>query len=101
MAEDGARLFADLLPSTEAGPEAVYARRVLLDELNDALDDLPEEQRDVFIAHELEGRSFRALTSETGLTLNTLLARKHYAVLRLRRRLQAIHDEFQDMRKMT
>lgn len=93
-AQGGAQLFADLLPSAEAGPEAAYARRVLLEELDAALDDLPEEQRDVFVAHEIEGRSFRELASETGLPLNTLLARRHYAVGRLRRRLQAIHDEF-------
>src|SRR5262245_46168418 len=87
-------LFEDLLPSPDAGPDAAYTRRVLLDELDAALDDLPEEQRDVFVAHELEGRSFKELAAETGLSVNTLLARKHYAVLRLRRRLQAIHDGF-------
>ena len=87
-------LFEDLLPSTDAGPDAAYARRVLLDELNAAIDDLPSEQRDVFMAHQLEGRSFKELAEETGVSVNTLLARKHYAVLRLRRRLQAIHDEF-------
>ncbi len=98
MAEEGPRLFEDLLPSMEAGPEAAYARRVLLEELNAALDELPEEQRGVFVAHEFEGKSFRALASETGLSVNTLLARKHYAVGRLRRRLQAIYDEFRDTR---
>jgi RNA polymerase sigma factor (sigma-70 family) len=87
-------LFEDLLPSTDAGPDAAYARRVLLDELNAAIDDLPSEQRDVFMAHQLEGRSFKELAEETGVSVNTLLARKHYAVLRLRRRLQSIHDEF-------
>src|SRR5262245_41062731 len=87
-------LFEDLLPSTDAGPDAAYARRVLLDELNAAIDDLPSEQRDVFMAHQLDGRSFKELAEETGVSVNTLLARKHYAVLRLRRRLQAIHDEF-------
>jgi RNA polymerase sigma factor (sigma-70 family) len=86
--------FQDLLPSPDAGPDAAYVRRILLDELGAALDELPEEQRDVFIAHELEGRSFKELAADTGLKVNTLLARKHYAVLRLRRRLQAIHDEF-------
>jgi RNA polymerase sigma factor (sigma-70 family) len=84
----------DLLPSPDAGPEATYARQILLEELDAALDELPEEQRDVFIAHEFEGRSFKELAAETGLGVNTLLARKHYAVLRLRRRLRAIHDEF-------
>ena len=86
--------FEDLLPSPDAGPEAAFARDVLLDEIDAALDELPEQQRDVFVAHELEGRSFKDLAAETGLSLNTLLARKHYAVLRLRRRLLAIHEEF-------
>jgi len=84
----------DLVPSAEAGPEAAYARRILLEEFEAALDELPDEQRSVFIAHELEGRSFNELAAETGVALNTLLSRKRYAVLHLRRRLQAIHDEF-------
>ena len=84
----------DLLPTAEAGPEAAYARSVLLEELDAALDELPEEQRDVFIAHEVQGRSFKELAAETGVSVNTLLSRKHYAVLRLRARLQAIYDEF-------
>ena len=84
----------DLLPSPDAGPEAAYARGVLLVELDAALDELPEEQREVFIAHELEGRSFKELAAETGLSVNTLLSRKHYAVLHLRERLQDIYDEF-------
>ena len=87
-------LFEDLLPSPDAGPEAAYARQVLLQELDAALDELPDEQRDVFIAHEIEGHSFKELAEDTGLSINTLLARKHYAVVRLRRRLQAIYDEF-------
>jgi RNA polymerase sigma factor (sigma-70 family) len=87
-------LLQDLLPSPDAGPEAAYARGVLLDEIEAAIDELPEEQRDVFVAHELEGRSFKELAAETGQSVNTLLGRKHYAVLRLRRRLQAIYDEF-------
>ena len=91
-------LFEDLLPSSEAGPEARYARELLLEELAAALDELPVEQRDVFVAHELEGRSFRELAAETGVNINTLLARKRYAVVRLRRRLQAIHDEFSYVR---
>jgi RNA polymerase sigma factor (sigma-70 family) len=86
----------DLLPSPDAGPEAAYARRVLLEELEAALDELPEAQRDVFIAHEIEGRSFKELAAETGLSVNTLLGRKRYAVLRLRRRLEAIHGEFRN-----
>jgi RNA polymerase sigma factor (sigma-70 family) len=84
----------DLLPSTDAGPEALYLRNVLLDELEDALDELPDEQREVFVAHEIEGRSFKELSAETGVNINTLLARKRYAVLHLRDRLQNIYDEF-------
>jgi RNA polymerase sigma factor (sigma-70 family) len=83
-----------LLPSPDGGPEAAYARQVLLDELDAALDELPPEQRDVFVAHELQGRSFRELAAESGAPLNTLLTRKHYAVLHLRRRLQTIYEEF-------
>jgi RNA polymerase sigma factor (sigma-70 family) len=86
--------FEDLLPSARAGPEAAYARRVLFDELEDALQELPPEQRDVFVAHELDGLSFKELAERTGVGINTLLSRKHYAVLHLRRRLQEIHDEF-------
>ena len=93
--EDGeAPRWEDLLPSPDAGPEAAYARSVLLEELDAALEDLPEEQRDVFVAHEIEGRSFRELSEATGVSVNTLLSRKRYAVLQLRRRLQAIYDEF-------
>jgi RNA polymerase sigma factor (sigma-70 family) len=84
----------DLLPSPDAGPDALYARRVLLDELEAAIDELPEEQREVFIAHELEGRSFKEMAAETGLSVNTLLSRKRYALLRLRERLRTIYDEF-------
>ena len=93
--DDGERLLLeDLLPSHEAGPEEVYARNVLLEELDAALDELPEEQREVFIAHEVEGYSFKELAAATGVSVNTLLSRKHYAVMHLRQRLQAIHDEF-------
>ena len=84
----------DLLPSPDAGPEALYFRHVLLEELELALDELPEEQHDVFVAHELEGRSFKDLAAETGVSVNTLLSRKRYAVLHLRERLQSIYDEF-------
>ncbi len=84
----------DLLPSPDAGPEALYVRSVLLDELELALDELPDEQREVFVAHELEGRSFKELAAETGTSLNTLLTRKRYAVLYLRERLQNIYAEF-------
>ena len=93
--EDGELLrLEDLLPSPDAGPEALYARNVLLDELELALDELPNEQREVFVAHELEGRSFKELSAESGVNINTLLARKRYAVLHLRERLQSIYDEF-------
>src|SRR5579863_37212 len=95
VAEDGDKLLLeDLLPSPDAGPDAADARAVLLEELDDALEGVPEEQREVFIAHEMEGRSFKELAAETGLSVNTLLSRKHYAVLHLRQRLQAIYDEF-------
>jgi len=83
----------DLLPSPNAGPEALYARSVLLDELELAIDELPDEQREVFIAHELDGRSFKEIADETGVNVNTLLSRKRYAVLHLRERLQSIYDE--------
>lgn len=89
----------DLLPSPDAGPDVTYARQVLLDELDAALDELPDEQREVFVAHEIEGVSFRELAAETGLSVNTLLSRKHYAVLRLRRRLQDVHEEFKEIWK--
>jgi RNA polymerase sigma factor (sigma-70 family) len=93
--QDGELLrLEDLLPSPEAGPAALYARHVLLDELELALDELTEEQREVFVAHELEGRSFKQIAAETGVSVNTLLARKHQAVLHLRQRLQSIYDEF-------
>jgi RNA polymerase sigma factor (sigma-70 family) len=85
----------DLLPSPEAGPEALYARRVLLEELALALEELPEEQRSVFVAHELDGRSFKEMAAESGVTVNTLLSRKHYAVLHLRERLRELHDELE------
>jgi len=84
----------DLLPSPDAGPEALYFRSVLLDELELALHELPDEQREVFVAHELEGRSFKEMAAETGVSVNTLLSRKRYAVQRLRERLQSIYDEF-------
>jgi len=93
--EDGEVLqIEDLLPSPGAGPEGLYVRSVLLEELELALDELPEEQRDVFVAHELEGRSFKEMAAETGVSVNTLLSRKRYAVLHLRERLRSIYDEF-------
>jgi len=95
IADDGEELLLqDLLPSPGAGPDAAYARSVLLEELDEALDELPEAQREVFMAHEVEGRSFKELAEETGVSVNTLLARKHRAVIHLRKRLQDIHEEF-------
>jgi RNA polymerase sigma factor (sigma-70 family) len=93
--EDAAPLqFEELLPSPDAGPEAAYARGVLLDEIEAALDELPPEQRAAFVGHELEGRTFKELAAGAGITVNAMVLRKHHAVLYLRRRLQAIHDEF-------
>ena len=93
--EDGELLqIEDLLPSPDAGPEALYVRNVLLEELEFALGELPDKQREVFVAHELEGRSFKQLSAESGVGINTLLSRKRYAVLHLRERLRNIHDEF-------
>jgi len=93
--EDGETLeWEDLLPSPDAGPESAYARSVLLEEMDAALDELPEEQREVFVAHELLGYSFKELAEQTGVSVNTLLSRKHYAVLHLRQRLQSIYDDF-------
>jgi RNA polymerase sigma factor (sigma-70 family) len=92
--EDDERLqLEDLLPSPDAGPEALYARNVLLDELELAVGELPEEQRQVFVAHELDGRSFKEMAAETGVSVNTLLSRKRYAVLHLRARLQSMYNE--------
>lgn len=94
-AETGETLqLEELLPSSDGGPDAAYARSLLLDELDAALEELPEEQREVFIAHELMGYTFKEIAEQTRVSVNTLLSRKHYAVLHLRERLQAIHDEF-------
>jgi RNA polymerase sigma factor (sigma-70 family) len=95
IAEDGTELqLDDLLPSPDAGPEAAYVRGVLLEELEAAVDELPAEQREVFLAHELMGYSFNEIAQQTGVGVNTLLSRKHYAVVQLRRRLQSIYEEF-------
>lgn len=95
LTEDGEPLdLEELLPSPDGGPEAEYLRNLLLEEMRRAIAALPPEQRDVFIAHELEGRSFKELATETGVNVNTLLSRKRYAVMNLRERLQDIHDEF-------
>jgi RNA polymerase sigma factor (sigma-70 family) len=90
---DDSLTLGDLLPSAEAGPEALFVRHSLLDALEAAVDELPPDQREVFIAHEIEGHSFKDMAAETGVNVNTLLSRKRYAVLRLRERLQGIHDE--------
>jgi RNA polymerase sigma factor (sigma-70 family) len=93
--EDGEPFtLEDMLPSSDEGPEAAFARSVLLEELEEALEELPEEQREAFVAHELEGFSFKEIAARTGVGVNTLLSRKHYAVIQLRDRLQAIYDEF-------
>jgi len=92
--KEDARALEDLLPTPEAGPDAAYARTVLVEELEAAIEELPDEQRRVFLSHELEGRSFKQLAEETGVSVNTLLSRKHSAILHLRRRLRAIYDEF-------
>jgi len=91
--EDEEWRLEEWLPSPDDGPEALYARRVLLDELESAIDELPEKERQVFVAHELEGRSFKELAADTGVNLNTLLSRKRYAILHLRQRLQDTYDE--------
>jgi|SRR5579864_1499981 len=92
--EDEPLYLEDLLPSADAGPDAVFARNVLLQAIEVALEELPEEQREVFVAHEVEGLSFKEIAAETGVSVNTLLSRKRYAVLHLRERLQNIYDEF-------
>ncbi len=92
--QDDAFLLQDLLPSNDAGPEAAYVRTLLLEALDDALEELPEEQREAFIAHEWMGTSFKDMAADTGLPVNTLISRKRYAVLHLRRRLQTIYNDF-------
>jgi RNA polymerase sigma factor (sigma-70 family) len=96
MNEDGGSdiTLQDLLPSPDEGPEAAFAHGVLVDELAAAIEELPQDQRLVFVAHEIEGRTFKELAAETGVSVNTLLSRKRYAVMHLRKRLQSIHDEF-------
>jgi RNA polymerase sigma factor (sigma-70 family) len=100
--EEGEMLdIEDLLPSPDAGPEALYVRQLLLDALEHALDELPDEQREVFVGHELEGRSFKEMATESGVRINTLLSRKRYAVLHLRERLQDIYGIYESMRDRT
>lgn len=96
VSEDGeSLLLEDVLPSAQAGPAAAYARAVLVEELDAALDELPEDQRQAFVAHEIEGQSFKELAQTTGLSVNTLVLRKHYAVVHLRERLKSIYEEFE------
>jgi RNA polymerase sigma factor (sigma-70 family) len=94
--DDDLLRLEDLLPSPDAGPEALYERHVLLDELESAIGELPPEQREVFVAYELEGRTFKEMAAETGVSVNTLLSRKRYAVLHLRERLKSIYDELRE-----
>jgi len=91
--DDELLLFEDLLPSPEAGPEAVFTRQAMLDSIAMAVHELADEQRDVFIAHEIEGESFKEMSARTGVNVNTLLSRKRYAVMQLRRRLQGVYDD--------
>jgi RNA polymerase sigma factor (sigma-70 family) len=88
------RTLLEELPSSEAGPDAAYARSLLIQELDEALDELPDEQREVFVAHELMGYSFKELAAQTGVSVNTLLSRKRYAVQHLRERLRSVYEEF-------
>lgn len=92
--EDDMLHFEDSLPSPDAGPDALYERGVLLAAFDLAIGELPPEQREVFVAHEIEGLSFNEIAARTGAGLNTLLSRKRYAVLHLRERLQGIYDDF-------
>jgi RNA polymerase sigma factor (sigma-70 family) len=92
--EGEALLLEEVLASPDAGPAEAYARAVLLEEIEEALDELPEEQRDVFVAHEIEGYSFKEIAARTGVSINTLLSRKRYSVLHLRERLRKIYEEF-------
>jgi RNA polymerase sigma factor (sigma-70 family) len=91
--DDDLMLFEDLLPSSDAGPDGVFTRQALIDTIAMAVDELPEEQRDVFIAHEIDGESFKEMSARTGVNVNTLLSRKRYAVMQLRRRLQGVYDD--------
>lgn len=91
--DPGDRILEDLVPSPDAGPDAFYARAIILAEIEAALGELPPSQREVFLAHEIEGRSFAEISAETGVSVPTLLSRKHYAVKRLRNRLRSIYEE--------
>ncbi|WP_238398669.1 RNA polymerase sigma factor [Edaphobacter sp. 12200R-103] len=92
--EDPPVALEDLLPSAGDGPDAAYARKVLLEALEDAIEELPAEQREIFVAHEVLGTSFKEYAAETGIGINTLLSRKRYAVQHLRHRLESIYEDF-------
>ncbi len=94
--DESADSLGDLLPSPDAGPDALFARKVLLEALEEALDELPQSQREVFLAHEIDGRSFKELSDETGTSVNTLLSRKRYAVLYLRDRLKRMEEPYDE-----
>jgi RNA polymerase sigma factor (sigma-70 family) len=87
----------EILFDPKENPDVVYARSLVWTELAAALDDLPEEQREVFVMHELEGKSFKEIAEITGEPINTLLSRKRYAVLYLREELRELYDEFQNL----
>ena len=91
--KESERILDELLATPDAGPDVLFARNVLLAEIEEALEELPASQREIFLAHEIEGRSFAEISEETGLSVNTLLSRKHYAVKRLRKRLRRVYDE--------
>lgn len=91
--DDQSPTLEDLLPSADDGPDAAYARRILLDALEDAIEELPEEQRDIFLANEVMGTSFKDYAAKTGISINTLLSRKRYAIQHLRRSLQLLYDD--------
>jgi RNA polymerase sigma factor (sigma-70 family) len=94
--EDESLSLEDLLPSPDDGPDAAYLHSLLLTALDEALEELPANQREIFLAHEVEGQSFKEIAAETGVSINTLLSRKRYAVLHLRERLQFIYTSFLD-----
>jgi RNA polymerase sigma factor (sigma-70 family) len=91
-----ALLLEEVLPSADGGPEAAYARGILVDVIGEALEELPRAQREVFVGHEIDGKSFAEMAAENGVAVNTLLSRKRYAVLALRRRLQVVYDELKE-----
>jgi RNA polymerase sigma factor (sigma-70 family) len=85
--------LADILPDLGNTPEDSYLREMIWEEVMEALDELPHDQRTIFILNEIEEKSFREISEETGVSINTLLSRKRYAILALRKRLQKLYDE--------